>query len=160
LVEPYLSLLVERDRLEEGAVVAERAQVHGDHSDLFRTVPLDHIQSHVTAAINCVHSTGDGRNRIGIILVAHPELAPLGPESARHYRWIFNRAGMVVMIDDKADIGDNSSPINLPHAAAAFTGHKHVVTERALMIEGNPGMVAWTEAPSIRDNREQCGRIG
>ena len=141
MVDPVGPLLIKCYRLEERATRAESAGIVGDDKDLFRTVPLDNIQSDVAAAVDCMESTGDGRNSVGIVLVAHPELAAKGPEGAWHYSRIFNGAGQIVMIVDEPDIGDSSGPVDLPDAAAPFTGHEHVVTERALMIEGNPGMV-------------------
>jgi hypothetical protein len=107
-----------------------------------------------------MESTGDGRNSIGVVLIGHPQLAAKGPEGARHYRWIFNGAGLIVMIMDEPDIGDSSVPVNLPDAAATFTRHEHVVVKCALMIERNPGMVSWREAASVWDGRKQCGGIG
>ena len=86
-------------------------------------------------------STGDGGRSIGVILIAHPDLAAKGPENTRHHSWIFNCAGLPVIIQDKPDIGGIACPVHLPHAAAAFTGHDHVKVKCALMIEGNPGMV-------------------
>ena len=102
-------------------------------------------------------STGDGRNSIGIVLIGHPELAAKGPEGTRHYSCIFNGAGPPVM-DNEPDIGDSSGPVNLPDAAAGFTRHEHVVPERALMIERNPGVVR--RAACVWDDRKECGGIG
>src|SRR6202035_464569 len=103
-------------------------------------------------------STRDGRNSIGVVFVSHPDLAPKGPESARHHRWIFNGAGLVVLIVDEAEIAGLSVTIDQPHAAATFTGHDHVEVKGALVIEGNPGMVPWVEAASVWDAGKQCGR--
>src|SRR6202035_1009846 len=105
-------------------------------------------------------STRDGRNSIGVVLVSHPDLAALGPEGARHHSWIFNGAGLVVLIVDKPDIGGISVSIYQPHAAATFTGHDQVEVKRALMIEGNPGMIPWIGAASVWDAGKQCGGIG
>ena len=87
-------------------------------------------------------STGDGDGSIGVILIAHPKLAAKGPEGTRHHSWIFNCAGLHVMIQDKPNIRRVACAIHLPHPAAAFTGHDHVKVKCALMIEGNAGMVA------------------
>jgi len=106
-----------------------------------------------------VDSAGGARNSVGVILVGHPELAAKGPEAARHYSWIFNCAGLIVVVADEPNIGDRSRPVHLPDAAT-FTGHKHVVAERALMIEGDPGMVSRVEAASVWNDGKQCGRIG
>jgi hypothetical protein len=140
LVDPYRPKVIECYRLEQGAVLAESAQRLRDDHDFFGTVPLDNIQSNVAAAVDCVESTGDGRNSIGEVLVGHPDLAAKGAEAARHYSWIFNCAGQVVMIEDEPDICDSSGPVHLPDAAAALTRHDHVKVKCALMIEGNSGM--------------------
>jgi hypothetical protein len=105
-----------------------------------------------------MESTGDGRGSIGVVLVGHPELAAKGSEGARHDSWIFNSAGLIVMIQDEPDIGDSSGPVHLPHAAAKFTRHDHVEAKCAFMIERNPGMVR--RAACVRDGRKQCGSIG
>jgi len=159
LVDPVGPLLIKCYRLEERATRAESARIVGDDKDLFRALPLDHIQSNVAAAVDRVDSAGDSRNSVGVILVAHPELAAERPKAARHYSWIFNCAGLIVMVADEPDIGDRSRPVHLPDAAT-FTGHEHVVAERALMIEGDPGMVSWVEAASVRDGGKECGGIG
>ena len=85
--------------------------------------------------------TGEGGNSTWVVLVSHPDLAAKGPEGSRHHSWIFNCAGLVVLIVDEPKIGNGSGPVHLPHAAAGFTGHDHVEVKCALMIEGNPGMV-------------------
>src|ERR1700745_4072520 len=104
-------------------------------------------------------STGDGGNSIVGVLVSHPDLAPKGPKGARHHSWIFNGAGVVVLIVDKPEIGGISVSVHQPHAAAPFTGHDHVEVKGALMVEGNPGMVPWVDAASVWDLGKQRGRI-
>src|SRR5215469_13870354 len=101
-----------------------------------------------------MESTRDGRNSIGVVLVAHPELAAKGPEGARHYSWIFDLVGT----DEDPDIGGISGPVHFPHLAAKFARHEHVVPKCALLVEGNPRMVR--RAACVRDGRKQCGRIG
>src|SRR5712675_1941837 len=117
-------------------------------------------------------STGDGRNSIEVVLVGHPELATVVTEVARHYSWIFNVAGLIVMIKDEPDIGDSCQsvavvqaavPLNLPDAAATFTRHDHVEEKSrsapsARLVERNPGMVPWIGAVSVWDHRIQYGR--
>jgi hypothetical protein len=82
-------------------------------------------------------STWDGGRSIWVIFVAHPELTAKGSEGARHYSWIFNLSPGV----EEADISDSSGAVHLPHAAAKFTRHEHVVPKCALLVEGNPSMV-------------------
>src|ERR1700746_1977589 len=105
-------------------------------------------------------STREGRNSIGVVLVSHPDLAAKRSEGARHHSWIFNGAGMVVLIVDKPEIGGIAVSVHRAHAATPFTGHDHVEVKGALMIEGNPGMVPWVEAASVWDLGKQCGGIG
>ena len=158
MVNPYRPKAIKCYRLEEGAVLgAEGAQILRDHKDAFGTVPLDDIQSSITAVVHCMDSTGDGRNRIGVILVGHPKLAAKRPEGARHHRWTFNFSNLSCAVE-VAEIGDRSGPVHLPNATAKFTRHEHDVAKCALLIEGNPGMVR--RAATVWDGREQCGRIG
>src|SRR5262249_20925212 len=106
-------------------------------------------------------STRGGRNSVRVVLIGYPDLAAKGPEGTRHHVWIFNCAGLVVLIADEPDIGDSSGPVHRPHAAAAFTCHDHVegkLAQCALMIKGNPGMVR--RAACVWDDRKQCGGIG
>ena|ERR1051326_3010783 len=106
-----------------------------------------------------MNSTGDGRNRIGVVLVAHPELAAKGTEAARHHSWIFNVARPPVRRDE-ADITDASVPVDLPHAAAAFARHEQVEVKCAFMIEGNASMITRRGAASVRNDGKQRRRIG
>jgi hypothetical protein len=85
LVDPHRPKVIERYRLEQGAVLAESARRLRDDHDVFRTVPLDDIQSNIAAAVDCVEGAGDGRNSIREVLVGHPDLAAKGAEAARHY---------------------------------------------------------------------------
>ena len=141
MVDAVGTLLVESDRLEESAARAEGARSLRDDKHVFGTVPLDDIQSNIAPAINCMDSTGQGGRSIGVVLIAHPDLAAKGPEGTRHHSWIFNCAGLIVLIVDETEIGGISVSVHQPHAAAGFTGHDHIKVKRAFMIEGNPGMV-------------------
>ncbi len=148
--------------MEEFAARTEGARSVGDDKHGFRTGPLDDIQSNVAIGVHCMDSTGDGRNSIEVVLVAHPELATVVTEVARHYSWIFNVAGLIVMIKEEPDIGDSCQsvavvqaavPLNLPDATATFTRHEHVEVKslNARLVERSPGMVPWIEAASVWD---------
>ena len=152
--DPYRPQLIECDGLEELATRAEGALILRDDKNGFGTVPLDDIQSNVAAAVDSMDSAGDGGRSIGVIFVAHPDLAAKGTKATRYHSWTFKVAGPPVMCDEP-DIGDVSHSIHLPHAAAPFTGHEHVKVKRALMIEGNPGMVPWIGAASVWDLGKQ-----
>src|SRR4029077_8024400 len=118
--------LLDVNALEKCPARAEGAHILRDDKNVFGTVPLDDIQSNVAAAIDSMDSTRDGGNSIGVVLVSHPDLAAKRPEGARHHSWVFNGAGLVVLIVDKPEIGGISVSVHQPHAAAPFTGHDHV----------------------------------
>ena len=102
-------------------------------------------------------STGDGRNSIGVVLVADPELAAKGPEGGGHDSWTFNFSNLSCAVE-VADKGDKPVPVHRPHAAAKFTRYEHVVPKCAHLVEGNPGMVR--RAAAVWDGRKHYGRIG